>query len=70
MPDEATQNSNTQWILPLKIQTRLNSSLKKSEKLAILEPKLEIFEQKSSLVYVQTWHLKLDEIQTWSSTST
>ena len=70
MPDQATQNSNTQWILPLKIQTQLNSSFKKSKKLAILEPKLEIFKQKSSLVYVQTWHLKLDKIQTWSCTST
>ena len=53
----ASQNSNS-------TKTRV---WKKSEKLAILEPKLEIFEQKSSLLYVQTWHLKLDEIQTWSS---
>ena len=54
VPDQATQNSNTQRALTLKTQTRQNSSLKKPEKLVLLEPKLEILQQKLSLVLVQT----------------
>ena len=49
MPDQATQNSNTRRALTLKTQTRQNSSLKKPEKLVLLEPKLEILEHNVSL---------------------
>ena len=50
----ATRNSKTQRALTLKTQTRLNSSSKKPEKLILLEPKLKIIEQKSSLIHART----------------
>ena len=54
VPDRATRNSNFQRVLTLKTQTQLNSILKKPEKFVFLESKLQILEQKSSLIHVQT----------------
>ena len=54
VPDRATQNSNTRRVLTLKTQPQLNSSSKKLEKLVLLEPKLEILKQNSSLIHIQT----------------
>ena len=58
MPDRAIRNSNTQQALTLKTQTQLNSSSQKPEKLLLLEPKLEILEQKLSLVHVRSFQFK------------
>ena len=52
VPHQASRNSNTRQVSTLNIQTRLNSSLKKPEKLVLFELKLEILEQKSSMIHV------------------
>ena len=52
--ERATRNSKTRRALTLKTQTRPNSSSKKPEKLVLLEPKLEMLEQKSILIHART----------------
>ena len=60
MLEQATRNSKTWQALTLKTQTQLNSSTKILEKLVLLEPKLEILKQKSSLIHAWT-----RQFETW-----
>ena len=49
MPDQATRNSNTEQVSTRKSRTRAQKNLKNS----LLEPKLEMLKQKSSLIHVR-----------------
>ena len=64
--ERATQNLKTRRALFLKTQTRPTSSSKKPEKLVLLEPKLEILEQRFKL---KLQKLVLFELNTCSNST-